>query len=167
MKYFVLLLSLTTVVMTSACAQNPDGHKRGWFFGMGRPLEWPSRHWEGQSFETNIEDQKHSLPAALDRDRSMFSVADIENLEPEEFIQNLKRADIIETAYYQKNWMLGKPNGTVVVDVDYNFYPLSLADKQVIGELLAQSYDNNLIILKDAHTHRTVGQIKDQAIDLF
>ncbi len=163
----MLLLSCATILTTSACSSPNSEHKRGWFFGMGRPLVWPERHWEGATYQPEIEDQQHILPAALDRDRSMFDAQDLENLSPDDFIQNLKNADIIENVTYQKNWWFGKPNGTVVVDVDYNFYTLSRADKQVISELLAQSYDNQIILLEDTHTHKLVGQIKDQQFALY
>lgn len=168
MKYSLLLLSACAVLMTSACAGEPaTDQKRGWFFGMFPPKQWPERHWEGQDFQTQVAADEYALPEALDLNRSMFDSKDIENLSPDDFIKHLMAADIIETTENEKTWMFGKPTGNVIVETDYNFYTLAQADKVVIADLLSQSYDHKFIILKDAHTNRDIGNITSEGLVLF
>ena len=169
MKLFLISLSLAATIMTTGCADPYSDKKSGWFFGAGRPLEWPERHWIGKTYRPTIDEPQYSLPAALDRDRSMFDTADIEAMTPDQLISNLRRADIIESVYHEQTGFsfFKKPTGNIIVETDYNFYTLAKADQKIITELLAQSYDTDLLLLKDTHTHRTVGQLSTEGYALF
>ena len=187
MKYLILLLSLSTILMTSACAERSGDKKTSWLCCDIPPQEWPERHWEGQTFQPQITHQDEILPAAMNRNRSMFAAEDLKNLEPAQFIENLKSAGIISKIYNDRKWYDfdltgsrsydGNQTGTntydvnkrgpLTVDLDYNFYTLTRADQQVITELLIQSYETDLIILKDTHTHKMVGEITPEGFTLF
>lgn len=168
MKYTPLLLSFCIILTTAACADYTSNQKRGWFFGAFPPKSWPEKHWEGQSFQTQITDPQDRLPAAVDLNRSMFDDADLENLSPTEFVENLKQADIIDNVYRdEKFWRADKDKADMIVNVDYNFYTLSMADKTVIAELLSQSYGDELLTLRDTHTGRVIGHITPEDLVLF
>lgn len=186
MKYIFLLVMIMTV---GACAGNPDGQKRGWFFGLFSPKHWPEEHWQGQNYQSNLHDPQFYLPAAVDRDHSMFDGKTVENTSPEEFIKNLKQAEIIEAVYSQRPGWFSKSCDTIdrtidlqeykncihkfpgsninILVVDHNFYTLSWADQAVIANLINQSYTDKSFILRDKHTRKTIGQINDGQLMLF
>jgi hypothetical protein len=187
MRILLITLSLSSILLTAACADQNVEQKQSWLCCDIPPLEWPRDHWEGQSFQPHMQSPDHQLPAALDRSRSMFDAADIENTDPEDFIHNLKNAQIIDRIYTKRSWLdynlkgnqkyEGRQTGPGMYDVlgrghliaalDYNFYTLSKADQVVITELLLQSYDTDFIILKDTHTHKTVGTITPRGFELY
>ena len=188
MKYLALTVSLASVLLTSACADQYSHQKSSWLCCGIPPLEWPERHWEYMAQENHIRNHDEILPAALDRSRSMFDAEKVKNLSPDEFIVNLKNADIIDSVYRDNNWLdfdltgsilyEGFQTGTdkydvmkvgpLIADLDYNFYTLARADQVVITELLLQSYDTEFMLLKDVHTHKIVGEItSDRGFVLF
>ncbi len=107
------------------------------------------------------------MPAALNRDRSMFTADEIENLPPKEFVLNLRNADIVDRIYHTKQYGIFGDKKDLIVETDYNFYTLTKADQVIISELLSQAYSDPVIVLKDSHTHRIIGQIADENLTLY
>lgn len=172
MKYSFLLIAVLSVLTLSACADYGSDQKRGWLFGAFAPKSWPERHWEGDTFGNNIGDSTDSLPEAIDVSLSMFDIEDLETMSPTDFINNLKNADIINSAY-RDNGMFSSimrnrsDKGEMIVELDYNFYALSQADKVVIADLLYQSYGDELLTLRDTHTDKIVGHITSEGLTIF
>lgn len=162
MKHKILLTVLLSTIALSACSGD-DEKKAGWLFGVVPPQDWPEEHWENQAYSTHIENQDEVLPAALDKTQSMFTQEKTADLTPDQFIANLKSADIIDDIYNRRErfWDGYEKTSDVIVELDHNFYTLSRADKVVIADLLYQSYESPVIILRDTTTHKTVGTITD------
>lgn len=161
MKNYLLIPCLLVLV---SCG-HPE-HKTPMFFGLFGPQEWPEEHWEGQNYEPLIGDHQNRLPSA---ERKMHAiVSNAAGLSPQDFVQSLKDAGIIRRVYNERAGLVDIQNtGKVIIDLAPNFYALSNADQQVLGELLARSYQKDTYILKDAHTGRTVGQITPEGLNLF
>lgn len=158
-------ISLFAMVLLLASCGHPT-HKTPMFFGLFGPMEWPEEHWQGQNYAPTVADHQNNLPAARDRKSAMLG--DVAGLSPEEFVQNLKDADIIRRVYNEKAGVVeSKETGTVIIEIAPNFYALSRADQDVIADLLARSYQKETYILKDTQTQKTVGQITPEGLDLF
>ena len=156
---FVICLLLLT-----SCG-HPE-HKTPMFFGLFGPQEWPEDHWEGQNYRPLIADTQNRLPSAERKSHAIVSNA--AGLTPEDFVQSLKDADIIRRVYNERMGTIDKKDtGKVVIELAPNFYALSSTDQQVMGELLARSYQKDTYILKDARTGRVVGQITPTGLNLF
>jgi len=108
------------------------------------------------------------IAQALSVSRSMFH--NIDSLKPETFIENLQKSNIIERVYNRTEGYAWdkKMTDDVVIELDHNFYALSLSDQKAITDLLAKSYNQDHYLLKDAKTQDIVGQItKDHGLNLF
>jgi hypothetical protein len=160
-------IALFFVLILAACG-HPE-HKTPMFFGLFGPQEWPEEHWEGQNYTPTIvtpSEHRHKLPAAGQRDQSLFS--DMAGVSPEEFIQNLKDAGIITRVYDEKKGTVErKSTGTVIIEVAPNFYALSDTDQGVMAELLARSYRKDTYVLKDSRHQRVIGQITPSGLNLY
>lgn len=158
------LLLLTSVCALAACSH--PTHKNPMFLGLFGPMEWPEQHWQGQNFEPLMTDHQNALPAAVKTNPTMFD--DMAGVSPDDFIQHLKDAKIIRRVYNEKSGMIERTEtGSVIIELDHNFYTLSQADQNKIGELLSRSYQKDTYILKDANTKAVVGQITSLGLHLF
>jgi hypothetical protein len=88
---------------------------------------------------------------------------------PQDFVRNLKEANIIGRVY---NPELGffwdrHVSNDVVIELGQNFYTLSYADQRVITDMLSRAFPNDSYILKDEHTHKVVGHITQQGFYLY
>ena len=161
MKQSLLFICL---LVLASCG-HPE-HKTPMFFGLFGPMEWPEEHWEGQNYEPLIADHQNRLPSAERQSDAIVSNA--AGLSPQDFVQSLKDADIIRRVYNERTGTIGaKDTGKVVIELAPNFYALSSTDQQVMGELLARSYQKETYVLKDARTGRIVGQITPEGLNLF
>lgn len=167
MKYAFLLLM---VVGLAACGDTVK--KSPVFLGLIGPMEWPEEHWEGQNYHPLIRDKQNAIPAATSIDRSMFQ--NVDSLSPTEFIDGLKRADIIDRVYLKNhlvrwaNRMSNKKSTNVtVIVVKPNFYALSANDQNVIGELLRKSYNEDVYLVEDYSSKRIVGEIHKAGLMLY
>ena len=165
MKFLPALL--LSAIMVTACADMNSNKKSGWFFGTDiPPLEWPKRHWKGQDYKPSINPERAVMSATDNRGRSMFN--DIEGLKPDEFIQNLKNANIIHSVNHARSGLFKQTvTDDIIITLDHNFYTLAYADQKVITELLAKSIERENYLLKDKNTKKIVGQIKPEGVTMF
>jgi len=168
MKHIFLTAILLSTTMLGACSADHE-KKSGWLLGVVPPKEWPQRHWVGQNYSTHIENQDEVLPAALDKNESMFTVENTADLTPDQFVSNLKSSNIIADVYNNREPFLEgyEKTSDIVVELDHNFYTLSRADKVVIADLLYRSYESPVILLKDTETRKTVGTITDGTLQFY
>jgi hypothetical protein len=166
MKYTFLILM---VIGLAACGDTVK--KSPMFLGLVGPMEWPEEHWEGQNYHPLIRDTQNAIPATTNIDRSMFK--NVDSLSPNEFIEGLKSAKIIERVYldqhrirFSRRIPKDSPSITTVV-VMPNFYALSANDQNVIGELLRKSYNDGNYLIEDSISKRIVGQINETGLTLF
>ena len=167
MTYRIIILFLVCIII-SACGNHDTNQKSGWFFGINEipPLEWPSRHWKGQDYQPTIQPESEIMRISVDKSQSIF--ANTDGLSPDQFIQNLKNAQIIESIQNKREGFFNRTvTDEIIITLDENFYTLSYADQTVITELLAKSFQRDVYILKDARTKKTVGQITKDGFYLF
>ncbi len=161
MKYIAFLFLLTFIVPAQA-EENPWT----WNHGIKSLKDWGSSHWKSQNFEPSVQKQHDMLRSNTRQSQSMF--ANIDGLDPTEFIQNLKNAKIIKGAFNQRTGFFKQHiSQDVVIELDENFYTLSSSDQALITELLAKSYNQENYLLKDTNTKNIVGQITPEGFYLF
>ena len=161
MKKYILLAS---VALLTSCGH--PTHKTPMFFGLFGPMEWPEEHWEGQNYHPIITDEQNALPDAQKLDTSLL--ANVEGLSPDEFIANMKAADIIQRVYNETMGTIQKQNsGNVIVVLGPNFYTLSPTDQSRVADLVAKSYQQETYLLKDGLTNMIVGQITPEGLNLY
>jgi len=160
------IIAVCCVFALSACSTAPSDKKSGWFFGMIPPLEWPKRHWKAQDFQPSIQPEDAVLSASVDRNKTLFGNA--QGLSPEEYIANLKKADIVRSVKNLRTGMFKQTlTNDIVIELGPNFYTLSYSDQVVITELLAKSYNQDTYMLKDWKTKKLVGQITPDGFLMF
>lgn len=159
-----IYIAVAALALMSGCSSE---HKNPSILGVIPPMEWPSDHWEGQNYAPTISNRLEALPDAVNEKNSIF--ANVGDMTPDEFVAHLKQSRIISRVYTEKALTMQgqKETGTYIVDLDENFYVLSSADQQLIGKLIARSYEKETYVLKDSRTQRTVGQITPSGLDLF
>jgi hypothetical protein len=161
MKYIAFLFLLTFIAPAQA-EENPWT----WNHGIKSFKDWGASHWKSQNFEPSVQKQDNVLRSSADQSQSMF--ANVEGLNPADFIQNLKNAKIIKGAFNQQTGFFGQHiSKDVVIELDQNFYTLSYADQVMITQLLAKSYNQENYLLKDTNTKSIVGQITPEGFHLF
>jgi hypothetical protein len=161
MKY--IALALLFIFTTPATAH--EGSLL-WDPGMESFKNWPDSHWKSQNFEPTLQNQDRVLRSGINQSQSMF--ADIDGLNPTDFIQNLKNAKIIKGAFNKRTGFFDQTVlDEVIIELDENFYTLSYADQKLVTELLAKSYNQDSYLLKDSSTKNIVGQITPEGFHLF
>jgi len=164
MKYIILLAVLC--VSFPVLAQKEEKSIWNWSHGLHSVKNWPNNHWKGQNFQPTITPEGQLIAKNTQMNRSMFS--DMEGIKPEQFIENLKQARIIKGAFREtQGFWKPIPTDHVTIELDHNFYTLSLPDQMVIADLLAKSFNQDHYILKDASTKNIVGQITPGGLSLF
>ena len=161
MKNIILLASVLAV---TACTSTD--HKNPAFLGPVWLKEWPEEHWQGQNYRPTVTDYQNQMPSLAKQSPTMFD--SVMGVSPQEFVDRLKKAEIITRVYNEKSGVLNRTEtGTVIVEVGANFYALSSTDQSNICELLTRSYQKDTYLLKDAKTQQTVGQITPLGVNLF
>lgn len=125
---------------------------------------WGNSHWKNQNFTSSIHP-----PAVTLRTTPQTSMFDnISKIAPADFIANLKNAKIIKGAYHRRYGPFNHHiSPDVIIELDENFYTLSYGDQKIVTELLAESYNQDHYMLKDANTRNIVGQITPEGFHLF
>ena len=163
MRYFTILLFLLFFSPLTAFA----GPKEGWFFDLFPPVTWPENHWRGQNYTPSVNNNVPSIKMNTNTDHSIFS--DVKSVKTEDLINNLKKADIIQSVYNHTERHLWEKKTTddIIIELDHNFYTLSYTDQSIIADMLFQAYNRPSYMLKDSTTQDVVGQITESGLNLF